>query len=134
MLFHRLLLKQLVTMEVIQWTSLWNAFMDEFENEKNLLGGSLGDKAAEDLKQRIIEHVIYFQFSYLGTIMEISSSIYCWVWLLIHLQHVFFSEYPCCFKVLLQDYCEETSRVIVSQHPGSTPPPPFLFLYMCVFV
>jgi len=51
--------------------------MDEFENEKNLLGGSLGDKAAEDLKQRIIEHVIYFQFSYLGTIMEISSSIYC---------------------------------------------------------
>ena len=130
MLFHRLLLKQLVTMEVIQWTSLWNAFMDEFENEKNLLGGSLGDKAAEDLKQRIIEHVIYFQFSYLGTIMEISSSIYCWVWLLILLQHVFFSEYPCCFKVLLQDYCEETSRVIVSQHPGSTPPPP-VFLYMC---
>ena len=64
-------------MEVIQWTSLWNAFMDEFENEKNLLGGALGDKAAEDLKQRIIEHVIYFQFSYLGTIMEISSSIYC---------------------------------------------------------
>ena len=68
MLFHRLLLKQLVTMEVIQRTSLWNAFMNEFENEKNLLGGSLGDKAAEDLKQRIIEHVIYFQFSYFGTI------------------------------------------------------------------
>ena len=42
--------------------------MNEFENEKNLLGGSLGDKAAEDLKQRIIEHVIYFQFSYFGTI------------------------------------------------------------------
>jgi hypothetical protein len=65
MLFHRLLLKQLVTMEVIQWTSLWNEFMDEFESEKNLLGGSLGDKAAEDLRQRIIEHVIYFQLSYL---------------------------------------------------------------------
>jgi hypothetical protein len=68
----------------------------------------------------------------LGTIMEISSSIYCWVWLLILLQHVFFSEYPCCFKVLLQDYCEETSRVIVSQHPGSTPPPPSFCI--CVVV
>ncbi|TYI85883.1 hypothetical protein E1A91_D04G027300v1 [Gossypium mustelinum] len=54
----RLLLKQLVTMEVIQWTSLWNSYKDEFENEKNMLGGSLGDKAAEDLKQRIIEHNI----------------------------------------------------------------------------
>ncbi|PRQ49104.1 putative proteasome component (PCI) domain-containing protein [Rosa chinensis] len=54
----RLLLKQVVTMEVIQWTTLWNKFKDEFENEKNMLGGSLGDKAAEDLKQRIIEHNI----------------------------------------------------------------------------
>ena len=45
-------------MEVIQWTALWNTFKDEFENEKNMLGGSLGDKAAEDLKQRVIEHVI----------------------------------------------------------------------------
>ncbi|KAH1038191.1 hypothetical protein J1N35_039934 [Gossypium stocksii] len=54
----RLLLKQLVTMEVIQWTSLWSSYKDEFENEKNMLGGSLGDKAAEDLKQRIIEHNI----------------------------------------------------------------------------
>ncbi|MBA0726042.1 hypothetical protein Golax_001894, partial [Gossypium laxum] len=54
----RLLLKQLVTMEVIQWTSLWNSYKDEFENEKNMLGGSLDDKAAEDLKQRIIEHNI----------------------------------------------------------------------------
>ncbi|XP_040369830.1 26S proteasome non-ATPase regulatory subunit 12 homolog A [Rosa chinensis] len=54
----RLLLKQVVTMEVIQWTTLWNKFNDEFENEKNMLGGSLGDKAAEDLKQRIIEHNI----------------------------------------------------------------------------
>ena len=48
---RRLLLKQLVTMEVIQWTSLWNSCKDEFENEKNMLGGSLGDKAAEDLRQ-----------------------------------------------------------------------------------
>ncbi|XP_052195784.1 26S proteasome non-ATPase regulatory subunit 12 homolog A-like [Diospyros lotus] len=54
----RLLLKQLVTMEVIQWTSLWNTFKDEFENEKNMLGGPLGDKAAEDLRQRVIEHNI----------------------------------------------------------------------------
>ncbi|XWS65161.1 hypothetical protein CRYUN_Cryun05aG0068100 [Craigia yunnanensis] len=54
----RLLLKQLVTMEVIQWTSLWNSYKDEFENEKNTLGGSLGDKAAEDLRHRIIEHNI----------------------------------------------------------------------------
>lgn len=44
-------------MEVVQWTALWNLYKDEFENEKNMLGGSLGDKAAEDLKQRIIEHV-----------------------------------------------------------------------------
>ncbi|CAL5339916.1 unnamed protein product [Camellia sinensis] len=33
---------ELVTMEVIQWMTLWNAFKDEFENEKNMLGGSLG--------------------------------------------------------------------------------------------
>lgn len=46
-------------MEVIQWISLWNMFKDEFENEKNMLGGSLGDKAAEDLRQRIIEHVVF---------------------------------------------------------------------------
>ncbi|KAF7130013.1 hypothetical protein RHSIM_Rhsim10G0145000 [Rhododendron simsii] len=50
----RLLLKQLVTMEVIQWTALWNTFNKEFDNEKNMLGGSLGDKAAEDLRQRNI--------------------------------------------------------------------------------
>ena len=56
---HRLLLKQLVTMEVVQWTSLWNAYKDEFENEKSMLGGSLGDKAAEDLRQRVIEHVSF---------------------------------------------------------------------------
>ncbi|KAJ6427135.1 hypothetical protein OIU84_022690 [Salix udensis] len=64
----KLLLKQLVTMEVIQWTSLWNAFMNEFENEKNLLGGSLGDKAAEDLKQRIIEHNILVVSKYYSRI------------------------------------------------------------------
>ncbi|KAF9624660.1 hypothetical protein IFM89_012837 [Coptis chinensis] len=52
------LLKQLVTMEVIQWTALWETCRNEFENEKNMLGGSLGDKATEDLRQRIIEHKI----------------------------------------------------------------------------
>ena len=44
-------------MEVIQWTALWNKYKDEFEKEKSLIGGSLGDKAGEDLKLRIIEHV-----------------------------------------------------------------------------
>lgn len=47
-------------MEVIQWTALWNLFKDEFENEKNMLGGSLGDKAAEDFRERVIEHVKIF--------------------------------------------------------------------------
>ncbi|KAI4317166.1 hypothetical protein L6164_025061 [Bauhinia variegata] len=54
----KLLLKQVVTMEVIQWTNLWETYKNEFENEKNLLGGSLVDKAAEDLRERIIEHNI----------------------------------------------------------------------------
>jgi 26S proteasome regulatory subunit N5 len=54
----RLLLKQLVTMEVIQWTNLWEFFREEYDNEKNLVGGALGAKAAEDLKLRIIEHVL----------------------------------------------------------------------------
>lgn len=45
-------------MEVVQWTKLWDFFKDEYENEKNLLGGALGGKAAEDLKLRIIEHVL----------------------------------------------------------------------------
>jgi len=44
-------------MEVIQWTRLWELYKDEFENEANMLGGSLVAKAAEDLRQRIIEHV-----------------------------------------------------------------------------
>lgn len=64
----KLLLKQLVTMEVIQWTALWNMYKEEFDNEKNLLGGSLGDKAAEDLKQRIIEHNILVVSKYYSRI------------------------------------------------------------------
>ncbi|KAK4373602.1 hypothetical protein RND71_008986 [Anisodus tanguticus] len=64
----RLLLKQLITMEVIQWTSLWNTFKDEFENEKNMLGGSFGDKAAEDLRLRVTEHNILVASKYYSRI------------------------------------------------------------------
>ncbi|KAK6792121.1 hypothetical protein RDI58_011202 [Solanum bulbocastanum] len=64
----RLLLKQLITMEVIQWTALWNTFKDEFENEKNMAGGTLGDKAAEDLKLRVIEHNILVVSKYYSRI------------------------------------------------------------------
>ncbi|OVA11826.1 Proteasome component (PCI) domain [Macleaya cordata] len=64
----RLLLKQVVTMEVIQWTTLWETYRGEFENEKNMLGGSLGEKAAEDLKQRIIEHNILVVSKYYSRI------------------------------------------------------------------
>ncbi|KAI3694734.1 hypothetical protein L1987_77704 [Smallanthus sonchifolius] len=64
----RSLLKQLITMEVIQWTALWNTFKDEFENEKNMLGGSLGDKAADDLKERVIEHNILVVSKYYARI------------------------------------------------------------------
>ena len=38
---------------------LWNEFEAEFDSEKYLLGGSLGEKAAEDLRQRVIEHVSF---------------------------------------------------------------------------
>ena len=50
----KLLLKQLVTMDYggrpmdisLEYIQLYE---DEFENEKSMLGGFLGDKAAEDL-------------------------------------------------------------------------------------
>ncbi|KAL2543352.1 26S proteasome non-ATPase regulatory subunit 12B [Abeliophyllum distichum] len=64
----RLLLKQLVTMEVIQWTSLLNTFKVEFENENNMLGGSLGEKAAEDLRLSVIEHNILVVSNYYSRI------------------------------------------------------------------
>ncbi|KAL6583208.1 26S proteasome non-ATPase regulatory subunit 12 A [Orobanche minor] len=64
----RLLLKQLVTMEVIQWSALWDTFKDEFANENNMVGGSLGEKAAEDLKLRIIEHNILVVSKYYSRI------------------------------------------------------------------
>ncbi|RRT55565.1 hypothetical protein B296_00048353, partial [Ensete ventricosum] len=66
--FSSLMLKQLVTMEVIHWANLWEMYKDEFENEKNLLGGSLGPKAAEDLKLRIIEHNILVVSKYYSRI------------------------------------------------------------------
>ncbi|BAT79076.1 hypothetical protein VIGAN_02188800 [Vigna angularis var. angularis] len=53
----KLLLKQLVTMEVIQWTTLWDSYKDEFENE-NILEENLGEEAEEDLRERVIEHNI----------------------------------------------------------------------------
>ncbi|CAI0554959.1 unnamed protein product, partial [Linum tenue] len=62
------LLKQLVTMEVVQWTSLWDSYKEEFDSEKNLLGGSLVDKAAEDLRQRVIEHNILVVSKYYSRI------------------------------------------------------------------
>lgn len=64
----KVLLKQLITMEVIQWNTLWTTFKDEFENEKNMLGGALGDKAAEDLRLRVIEHNILVVSKYYSRI------------------------------------------------------------------
>ncbi|XP_074576874.1 LOW QUALITY PROTEIN: 26S proteasome non-ATPase regulatory subunit 12 homolog A-like [Curcuma longa] len=64
----RFLLKQLVTMEVIHWANLWETYKNEFEIEKNLLGGSLVPKAAEDLKLRIIEHNILVVSKYYSRI------------------------------------------------------------------
>ncbi|KAK7269530.1 hypothetical protein RIF29_22261 [Crotalaria pallida] len=63
----KLLLKQIVTMEVIQWTTLWDTYKTEFENE-NISGKSLGEKAAEDLRQRIIEHNILVVSKYYARI------------------------------------------------------------------
>ncbi|RDX79587.1 26S proteasome non-ATPase regulatory subunit 12-like A, partial [Mucuna pruriens] len=63
----KLLLKQLVTMEVIQWTTLWDTYKNDFENEK-AFGNSLGEKAPEDLRQRIIEHNILVVSKYYARI------------------------------------------------------------------
>ncbi|KAG0529264.1 hypothetical protein BDA96_05G083400 [Sorghum bicolor] len=45
-------------MEIVQWTSLWGFFKNEYQTEKNLLGGALGAKAAGDLKLSIADHDI----------------------------------------------------------------------------
>ena len=50
-------------MEVVQWTSLWGFFKNEYETEKNLLGGALGAKAAGDLKLSITDHVLLYVWS-----------------------------------------------------------------------
>ncbi|CAL1392682.1 unnamed protein product [Linum trigynum] len=55
-------------MEVVTWTSLWDSYKEEFDSEKNLLGGSLVDKAAEDLRQRVIEHNILVVSKYYSRI------------------------------------------------------------------
>ena len=84
-------------MEVIQWTSLWEFFKDEYENEKNYLGGALGDKAAEDLKLRIIEHVWPNFLFYI-------CLLYYACWLSIEPQFFLCSEYIGCLQVLFKDY------------------------------
>ncbi|KAJ3670476.1 hypothetical protein LUZ60_010800 [Juncus effusus] len=59
----KMLLKQVVTMEVVDWTTLWESYKNEFENEKDL-----GEKAAQDLKLRIIEHNILVVSKYYSRI------------------------------------------------------------------
>ena len=44
-------------MEIIRWDRFWEDYRPDFEQEANLLGGSLGEHAPEDLRQRVIEHV-----------------------------------------------------------------------------
>lgn len=121
-------MKQLITMEVIQWTALWNTFKDEFENEKNMLGGSLGDKAAEDLRLRVIEHVISEGLKFLlvdSVIMAPVNLVYAAV---LHFALEFdvslfkyssLAEHPCRLKILLENNFEETGRFIVPQYPGA---------------
>jgi 26S proteasome regulatory subunit N5 len=62
------LLKQFVTMEVIRWDHFWEDYKTEFEQEANLPGGSLGEQAAEDLRQRVIEHNILVVSKYYSRI------------------------------------------------------------------
>ena len=107
---HRLLLKQLVTMEVIQWMTLWNTFKDEFENEKNMLGGSLGNRAAEDLRQRVIKHVIFHSCSIIYFNYMLQWFIYKTL--------LFLVEHPCCLIVLLKDYLGETCWAALSHCSG----------------
>lgn len=112
-----LLLKQLVTMEVIQWTGLWNTYKDEFESEKNLLGGPLVPKAAEDLKLRIIEHVRLF----IPKGIILSASIFYFYWSTDNTKcHIFFflAEYFSCVKILFKDHLEKAFWSTVPQFTG----------------
>ncbi|KAK7350855.1 hypothetical protein VNO77_09860 [Canavalia gladiata] len=72
----RLLLKQLVTMEVIQWTTFWDAYKSEFENERSF-GKSLGEKAAEDPRERIIEHNILVSKYYARITLKRVAELLC---------------------------------------------------------
>jgi len=87
-------------MEVIQWTSLWDFLKDEYETEKNLLGGALGAKAAEDMKLRIIEHVLL-------TLCLVNSYSYFALYLSIESDLLLCSEYLGRVEVLFQDYPQE---------------------------
>lgn len=120
----RLLLKQLVTMEVIQWTTLWDTYKSDFENEK-ASGKSLGEKAAEDLRQRIIEHVNNWchYISSHPSILLVGIVWYalCFILLFvnINMEHFcYLSEYSCCIKILCKNYIEETCRAFVPQYTG----------------
>lgn len=64
----RALLKYFVTMEVIQWVPFWEVYQTEFEQETNMPGGFLGDKAAEHLRERVIEHNILVVSKYYSRI------------------------------------------------------------------
>lgn len=83
-------------MEVIQWTTLWEFFKSEYENE----GGALGAKAPEDLKLRIIEHVCIAQF---GRCLVSFFALYFST----EYEFLLPLEYLGCVQVLLEDYPQE---------------------------
>ncbi|CAM6090625.1 unnamed protein product [Calypogeia fissa] len=64
----RALLKAFVTMEVIRWQPFWEEYQSLFQEEAGLPGGPLGDKAANDLRQRVIEHNILVVSKYYARI------------------------------------------------------------------
>lgn len=64
----RALLKYFVTMEVIQWVTFWETYQSEFDVESSFPGGALGEKANEDLRQRVIEHNILVVSKYYSRI------------------------------------------------------------------
>lgn len=73
----RALLKHFVTMEVIRWVSFWGDYKSEFEQEAHLTGGSLGEQAAEDLRQRVIEHVSNLPISH-KAIRQLTHAVIFW--------------------------------------------------------
>lgn len=127
--FTSFMLKQLVTMEVIHWATLWETYKDEFENEKNLLGGSLVPKAAEDLKLRIIEHVCIFYWL-------LSSFLTCLFYCFLELKFYFvtFSEYFGSVKVLFKDNLKTSLWITMPQFAGLVYHPflnILLFAWLC---